>query len=304
MRILVSVVIPLYNEEDNIIPLYEELMKYLRKYDYEIIFVDDGSSDGSLLKLKSIKNKDVKFISLARNFGHQIALKAGLDYSKGDVVISMDADLQHPPRLIDEFISEWQKGFDIVYSKRIDNKKESFFKKATSKMFYRVLNSISYIKLENGSADFRLLSRRTVDIVKSMDKDALFIRGVISWIGFDSKCIEYVSSERKHGSSKYNLRKMIELAVNGILNFTLNPFKFLNIIGFLMIILGVIYFMYILYVKLFTLDVIDGWASMMIVMLLFNGFIILSLGVIGNYIGRLFIDSKARPLYLIKEKNE
>jgi glycosyltransferase involved in cell wall biosynthesis len=305
---LLSIVVPVYNEEGNIVPFFKELEKAIpSKYNVEYIFVDDGSTDSTLTKIKQVKakHKQVKYISFTRNFGHQYALKAGLDHAKGDAVISLDGDFQHPPKLIPELLRQWETGkYKIVFTRRIDTVTTSYLKQATSKLFYQFINAMSEIKIDVGSADFRLLDREVVKVITSSQEAALFLRGLVSWTGFSSHAIDYVPDSRVWGSSKYTYSKMLHLAMDAITSFSIIPLRFATIIGFFMSLFSGIYGLYAVIVFLTHREsVIIGWPSVIISVLFIGGLQLLILGIVGEYVGKIFLETKKRPLYIVQEKN-
>ena len=302
---LISIVIPAFNEEQNIIALYNELISVLQKisFRYEIIFVDDGSRDNTFNEIKKIAEKDkcVSGISLSRNFGHQIAIMAGLQQSKGDLVIMMDADLQHPPEIIPLLIEEQLKGFDIVNTKRIDAAGTGIAKKATSKLFYSLMNKLSDVRIEPAAADFRLMTRKAVDAFLQLEESDRFTRGLISWMGFKQTVVEYKASERFAGKSKYTIKKMFRFGIDGITSFSAKPLRISFYIGLFVFIIGLIYSAYAI-VKFILNETVPGWTSMLVSVLIIGGIQLLSIGIIGEYIARIFNEAKGRPLYFIKEK--
>jgi len=302
---MISVVIPAYNEEGNIEVLYEKLVAVLKNYSpYEIIFVDDGSDDSTLTKVKQIAraDKSVKYISLSRNFGHQNALRAGLDHAHGDCVISMDADLQHPPVLIPKMISRWQNGYDIVLTRRSDIETKSFLKKWSSKLFYWFMNKLSGLDIESGAADFRLLDKRVVQIIRNVDETNLFLRGFVNWVGFKRCFLEYVPNQRFSGTTKYSYKKMISLAVQGITSFSVTPLHFLALFGCIISIFSGLYAIYALFMYFFTDMVTPGWTSVIASVLFIGGIQLIALGIVAEYVGKIFIEQKRRPNYIVKEK--
>lgn len=306
-KLLISVVVPVHNEEGNIIVLADAIINVLeRSFDYELIFIDDGSDDGTLevLKKQHKKNNRIKFISFSRNFGHQSALRAGLDYTTGDCVISMDGDMQHPPELIPKLIKKWQEGYDIVYTVRKDDPYTSYSKRKTASIFYWLMNKFSDIEIKKGVADFRLLDRNVVEVMKIIKENDLFIRGAISWLGFRQYGIEYMPKKRSWGETKYSPGKMIRLALSGITSFSVRPLHISTMLGFSLATMAFFYGMYAIYVRLFTNNSISGWASILTVILFIGGVQMVMIGILGEYIGRLFIESKKRPNYIIKEKSE
>ena len=300
----VSVIIPCYNESEGLNLFFNELTNYLpEKYVYEIIFVNDGSNDETLEIIKEIKksNPTVHYISFSRNFGHQNALKAGFDLASGDCAICLDADLQHPPELIPQLIEKWEEGYESVVTKRSDHDSISGFKRTTSKMFYRLTNRLSDIKLENGVADFRLLDRKILDALKNFSEDQIFLRAVIQWLGFKQITIPYKAGERIAGDSKYTLKKMFSFALSGITAFSVKPLRFSIYLGLIFALFSFIYGIYALVVFLFTDNALPGWTSILMSVLLIGGLNLLMLGIIGEYLGKLFIENKKRPNYIISE---
>lgn len=300
----ISVVIPAYNEAENIEPLLKRLLPVLSKYsDYEVVFVDDGSKDDTLKRLESIhqQNKKINYISFSRNFGHQYALRAGLDYASGDCVVSMDGDLQHPPELIDDMVKEWQEGFDIVYTVRKDTQSISLFKKVTSNLFYKIFSFFSGLKLPQGTADFRLMDKKVCSVFSSLKENNLFLRGMVFWIGFKQKAIPYTAEKRFAGKSSYTLKKMFAFALLGATSFSVKPLRLAIYLGLLIALCGGFFTAYVLYQKLFSGSVITGWASLMSVMLILGGVQLFMMGIIGEYIGMIFMETKKRPKYIVQK---
>lgn len=299
----VSVVVPAYNEAENIFQLLKRLEPVLLKYhDYEVIFVDDGSSDNTLEILEKChkENKKINYISFSKNFGHQYALRAGIDYATGDCIVSMDADLQHPPELIDEMINHWQEGYDVVYTVRKDTVDATVFKKITSKLFYKVFTFFSGLKLPKGAADFRLLDKKAADVIRKMTENNLFMRGMVFWMGFKQKAIEYTAEKRFAGKSSYTLKKMVTLALLGATSFSVKPLRFAIYLGLFIAFCGGLFSAYVLYLRLFGGAVITGWASLMSVVLILGGVQLFMMGIIGEYIGMIFMETKNRPNYIVK----
>jgi dolichol-phosphate mannosyltransferase len=301
---VLSIVVPLFNEEPNLIPLYEKLTKITNTIsnNYEIIFVDDGSTDTSFSIIKKISSDDkhVKGISLSRNFGHQAALTAGLESAKGKTVAMMDADLQHPPELIKEMYKLYLQGFDVVNTRRMETKVNGYFKSISSRWFYKFLNTLSDFPIEPSSADFRLVSAKALEAFLQMRERNRFTRGMVNWVGFKQTYLSYTASERNAGSSKYTLKKMLSLGLNGITAFSSKPLRMAFYAGLLIFLFGIIYAIYAI-VEYFSGKTIPGWTSILLSVLIIGGFQLLSLGIIGEYIARIFNEVKARPLYLIKE---
>ena len=307
MKKKIAIVIPSYNEEGNIDIMVSSLHKVMQTvpYLYEILFVDDGSSDGTLAKLKSISEVDDKvfFLELSRNFGHQNALKAGVDLVKANAVITMDGDMQHPPELIPELVKKWEEGYDVVYTKREEDKNLPFFKKKTSQGFYKLMNTLSEVEFEPGTADFRLLDERVVAVFSNFSENELFIRGLVSWLGFKQFAIDYKPAERFSGKSKYTVGKMMRFAVQGITSFSIRPLYFAIILGFVLSLLAFIFYIGYLVYSIYFGHVISGWASVICTIVFFGGLNLIVLGIVGMYVGKLFMQSKQRPNYLIRTTN-
>jgi glycosyltransferase involved in cell wall biosynthesis len=302
----ISFVIPAHNEEGNLDPLTDQLLSIIDKnVQYEIIFVDDGSTDNTLPAIKNLqsKNQQIHYISLSRNFGHQNALKSGIDHSSGDCVISMDADLQHPVNLISEMIQLWQKGNDIVYTIRKDHKTVSLLKRLSSRFFYKLINLFSEITLEPGAADFRLIDRSVADVIRNNHEYNLFIRGYISWLGFKTARILYSADDRLSGKTKYSFKKMMSFAIDGLTSFSIKPLRIAIFLGAFISFLAFLYALYAIYIYAFTDKVMPGWTSLLVSVLFLGGLQLLFLGFIGEYIGRIFIQTKNRPSYVIRESD-
>lgn len=300
----ISVVVPAYNESENISPLLERLLPVLQKYsDYEVIFVDDGSQDNSLELLEKWhkENDKIHYISFSRNFGHQYALRAGIEYATGDCVISMDGDLQHPPELLAEMIENWQQGYDVVYTIRRDTEDAGWVKKITSALFYRIFSFFSGLKLPEGTADFRLLDKKAADVLASMQEGNLFLRGMVFWMGFKQKAIPYKAEKRFKGKSSYTLSKMVALAILGATSFSVKPLRVAIYLGLFIALFGGFFTAYVLYQKLFGGSVITGWASLMSVVLILGGVQLFMMGIIGEYIGMIFMETKRRPKYIVQK---
>ncbi|MDN3955573.1 glycosyltransferase family 2 protein [Sporolactobacillus laevolacticus] len=300
-----SVVVPVYNEEKVIYESYKRLKTVMdRTYErYELLFVNDGSRDRTSEMLNYISKGDtnVKVIEFSRNFGHQIAITAGMDYASGQAVVVIDADLQDPPELILKMIEKWQEGYDVVYGKRVERKGETFFKKMTASLFYRTLRMSTEIDIPLDTGDFRLIDRRVCEEMKRIPEKNRFIRGLVSWVGFKQTAIEYIRDERFAGETKYPLKKMLKLSVDGLTSFSYKPLKLATYGGALLSIAGFAYMIIALALKLFTSSTVPGWTSLIVIQLLFSGFTLFILGVIGEYIGRIYDETKDRPLYIVKE---
>jgi glycosyltransferase involved in cell wall biosynthesis len=302
----ISFVIPVWNEENNIPILYQELIAVLATipYSYELIFVDDGSTDESLEKIKALasKNAHVFYVELSRNFGHQYAIKAGLDLSDGDCVITMDSDLQHPPDVLFRLIEKWEQGYDVVYTRRNEDKRLSWVKRKTSTFFYALLNTLSDIELENGTADFRLMSRIVLNAFMHLNENELFLRGLVKWAGFRQTAVDYDPRERFSGDSKYNFRKMLSFAVRGITSFSVKPLKLIAYVGMILFLISLFLVPYAL-ISYFLGYAVEGWTSLIILIIFFSSLQLRMLGIIGLYVSKIAIQSKQRPLYFIRETN-
>jgi polyisoprenyl-phosphate glycosyltransferase len=299
----ISLVVPLYNEENNIDEFIKQVANSLYNTSYKILFIDDGSTDETKSKIKKLseENTYINYISFSKNFGHQTALKAGLDHADGDCVISLDGDLQHPPELIPDMLKEWNAGNDIVYTKRKDDKNLSYFKRKSSQIFYSLMNRLTDLELENGSADFRLLDRKVVDYIKQFNEVNLFLRGLIKWIGFSSKCIEYEQKERFSGETKYTFKKMFKFAIDGITSFSIKPLRMITSFGLFLSICSFLYIVYAIINYFVFKNAVSGWTSIIICILFLGGVQLIVLGIIGEYIGKIYIQSKHRPLYILEE---
>lgn len=302
-----SVIIPIYNEEGNISLLYERLCKSLEffKGSREFVFINDGSKDNSIFMIQELSKTDseVKYINLSRNFGHQIAVTAGLEHCNGERIAIIDADLQDPPELILDMNQKMDEGFDVVYAKRKKRANESLFKLFTAKMFYRLLAKITSVAIPVDTGDFRIFSRRVLEVVKSMPEQNKFLRGQIAWIGFQQTFIEYDRDERHAGVTGYPFKKMLKFALDGITSFSEFPLKLATISGFVVSFFSFFLILYSLYSRFITQDYEPGWTSIMISVLFIGGIQLFCIGIIGEYIGRIATDSRKRPLYIIDKKN-
>ncbi|SMD01708.1 glycosyltransferase family 2 protein [Sporomusa malonica] len=302
----ISIVVPVYNEQENVAVFYQEVCKHMepKGYPFELIFVDDGSTDETVLILNKLTQQDtrVRAIILARNFGHQLALSCGLDHAHGDAVITMDGDMQHPPEMLPILINRWEDGFEVVQTIRKDTQGVSWFKRFTSKIFYRIINSVSNINMAEGGSDFRLLDRKAVDTFKSFKEKARFIRGIIGAMGYRQTQIEFVAPQRFAGKSKFSLRKMLNFALDGITAYSRLPLRLAFYMGILSGLLSLVLTIDVVYTKLFTADAVPGWATIAASVLLLGGLQLVGLGIIGEYIGRIFEEVKERPLYWVREE--
>lgn len=303
-RKLISVVVPMYYEEEVAKECYKRLQETMNisEYDYELIFVNDGSKDKTeeILTEIACSNKNVKVINFSRNFGHQAAVSAGIDNAKGDAVVLIDADLQDPPELILDMIKTWEKGYDVVYAKRKKRKGETWFKLITAKYFYRFLNHMSEVDIPKDTGDFRLMDRKVVEAFKCLTERNRFIRGLVSWLGFNQTYLEYQRNERFAGKTKYPLKKMLKFASDGIIAFSTKPLKFVSKLGFLTTVLSFILLVYSIVIKIVDPKTAVGWSSLMVAITFFSGIQLLSLGIVGEYVARIYDESKNRPLYIIK----
>lgn len=301
----ISVVVPMYYEEEVVNECYTRLnnvFKELKKYDYEFIFVNDGSRDRTLELLEKIAmdDKKVKIISFSRNFGHQCAVTAGLKFTTGDAVIIIDADMQDPPELIKEMIDLWEAGNEVIYAKRKARRGESRFKLFTAKMFYRVLDGLSDVKIPQDTGDFRLADKKVINVINDLPEHNKFLRGLFSWVGYRQIPIEYERKERFAGKTKYPLKKMIKLAIDGIISFSNKPLKILGVIGIFSIIISFGILIYSLISYLFKLNNLTaGWTSLMVTITFFSGVQLLSIWLMSEYISRIYDESKGRPQYII-----
>lgn len=302
---LLSVVVPCYNEEEVIPITHNRLIFVLEEItpQFELIYIDDGSQDETPNHLRQLQQHDqrVKVVFLSRNFGHQMAITAGLDHVSGDAVVLIDADLQDPPEVIKEMVNRWHEGYDVVYGVRTDRQGETPFKLWSAKAFYRMMNRLSDVPIPLDTGDFRLMDRRVVEALKIMPERDRFLRGMVSWVGFRQVAVSYQRSPRIAGVSKYPLFKMIRFAADGILSFSLVPLRIAIWVGLLTVALSFLGILYALFVRLFTLSWVPGWTISFIAILFIGGIQLIFLGVIGEYIGRIYREDKRRPLYLVRE---
>lgn len=303
----ISAIVPSYNEEKNVPLIYKRLTDTLSQISdkYEIIFVNDCSKDSTLSVIKQISEKDshVKYISFSRNFGHQIAVSAGLDMCKGKAVVIIDGDLQDPPELILEMYKKYQEGYKVVYAKRKTREGETWFKKATAKLFYRFLAAMTSIEIPVDVGDFRLIDKVIVNHLRNMPEKSKYIRGQISWIGYKQTFVEYHRDARLYGKTNYPLKKMLRLAFDGITAFSDKPLKMASAIGIISAILSLLAIIYAL-ISYFIFDsAVSGWTSLIISVLFIGGVQLITIGIIGEYIARINNDVRNRPLYIIEEEN-
>lgn len=304
-RIRYSIVVPMYNEEEVIAETYKRLSEVMQRQPetYELVFVNDGSRDRTTSIVREIAAQDsaLRLIDFSRNFGHQVAISAGMDYAVGDAVVVIDADLQDPPEVILQMIDKWKEGYDVVYGKRLKRKGETFFKKITAKVFYRVLRSMTTVDMPVDAGDFRLIDRKVCDVLRSLKEKNRYVRGLVSWVGFKQASVEYVREERFAGETKYPLKKMIRFALDGITSFSNKPLKLATYLGLVVSAGSFIYLVIVILQKLFTDNAQIGWTSTVAIVLFFNGLMLMLMGVIGEYIGRIYEETKERPLYIVRE---
>ena len=302
---LVSIVVPVFNEEDNIDNFYKEVCSVMSvlPYDFEVIFVDDGSTDATPLILDRLAGADnkVRALILARNFGHQIALSCGLDHADGDAIITMDGDMQHPPAMIPLLLEKWQEGFQVVQTIRKATEGASWFKNITSKLFYKILNAMANgVRISEGGSDFRLLDRAVVRSFRLFRERARFIRGMISAIGYRQTYVEFTAPPRFAGVSKFSLKKMLHFALDGITAYSKMPLRIAFYIGLFCGFVSIVLTLHVLYIKLFTGDAVPGWATISASILFLGGLQLAGIGIIGEYVGRIFEEVKQRPLYWLR----
>lgn len=299
----ISIVVPVFNEEKNLHEFHKRITAVMEQepYDYNIIFVDDGSRDSSAVILNELSKADehVEAYLLSRNYGHQMALTCGLDNADGDAVITMDGDLQHPPELLPEMLRLWENGHEIVQTKRMATEDAGFFKNITSSVYYKVINALSEVEITPGGSDFRLMDRIAVDAFKLYRERARFIRGLVNTLGFRVIVLEFVAPPRFAGHSKFNLHKMLHFALDGITAFSNLPLRWAFYIGIVFGLCSIMLLGHVFYVKYLTDDAVPGWATMTVSVLFLGGIQLVGIGILGEYIGRIFEEIKHRPLYLI-----
>ena len=308
MKKKLSIVVPSYNEEKNISALIAELVKTLgtTAYDFEFIFVDDGSKDNTIqeIKTQAAMHKYVYYIELSKNFGKDYALKAGIDLAEGDAVITMDADLQHPPAMLPKMLQLWEEGYDIVYTYREDsNPHAKGYQKMASKLFYKGINALSDIKLENGISDFRILDKKVVEELKQIDEYEIFFRGMVKWVGFRQIGVPYVPSQRHTGEANYSFLSLAKLAIGSIMAFSIRPLYIATGLGLFFSVASLLYIPYVLISYFTGYDALSGWASLIATVAFFGGLQLLVLGIIGMYLGKIFLQTKHRPSYIVRSTN-
>lgn len=301
----ISVVVPAYNEEEVLPELHRRLQAVLSQLttNYEIVYVNDGSRDRTLEIMRELKEADshVGYVNLSRNFGKEIAMTAGLDLARGDAVVVIDADMQDPPELIPKLLEGWKEGFDVVYARRVSRAGETWLKKATARAFYRIIQRIGPVSIPEDVGDFRLMSRRAVDALKQIRERHRFMKGLFAWIGFPQKAIDYQRDARFAGVTKWNYWKLWNFAIEGITSFSIAPLKISTYAGLLVAALAFIYAIWVIYKTLIFGDPVQGYPSLMVVVLFLGGVQLVGIGLLGEYLGRMFVETKYRPLYLLDE---
>ena len=304
----ITILVPAYNEEEALPFLYErvsKIMDEMKNYEFELLFVNDGSKDNTLNEIKELRKKDkrISYVDFSRNFGKEIGMIAGLDYATGDCVIIMDADLQDPPELIPQMVELWEQGYDDVYAQRKSRAGETWLKKFTSKMYYKVLQSLTKVEIQKDTGDFRLLDRRCVNALKRLRETDRNSKSMFSWIGYKKKAIMYDRDARVAGKTKWNYKKLVNLAIDGITSFTTSPLRISTYLAIPTFLALFIYFIYVI-IKCIRLSVaVQAYQAIILLVLFFSGVQILLFGIIGEYLGRIFNASKNRPLYLVNEYN-
>jgi dolichol-phosphate mannosyltransferase len=308
MRTVYSIVAPIYNEIDNLPILYQRVKEVMDSSGepWELLLVDDGSTDGSTDKIRELAGMDerVRPVIFARNFGHQIAVTAGLDYACGDAVVIIDADLQDPPEVILELAEKWREGYDVVYAVRAEREGESWFKKFTASLFYRIILRITDVKIPLDTGDFRLIDRKVVNVIKTMRERHRFLRGMAAWVGFKQIGVEYKRAARHTGVTKYPFRKMLRLALNAVTSFSYFPLQVATYIGFVAAGIAILAIPVVVYMRMTGSQAFFGQATTLISVLFLGGVQLISLGILGEYIGRLYDEAKGRPLYIVREAPE
>lgn len=304
---MISVILPIYNEENNIMPMYNRLVTSLEETaeDFELLYINDGSRDQSLQLIAQLAAKDnrVKYLSFSRNFGHQIAISAGVDYCQGNSVVFIDADGQDPPELIPEMHKKLKEGFEVIYARRTARKGESAMKLLTAKWFYRILGSITQIDIPMDTGDFRMIGQRAIQVLRHMPEQNKFFRGQIAWMGFRQTHIDYERDERLSGKTGYSYAKMIRFALDGITGFSDVPLKLATIGGFFCAGIGFLLILYTLYARYVTQVYQPGWASLMVTIVFLGGIQLIGIGIIGEYISRINHNVRRRPLYIVEQSN-
>ncbi len=305
---VVSVVVPLFNEAGNVFPLLDRITSIVDALgvSYEIVLVNDGSRDTTVAEIRTVmaRQNNIVLIDLSRNFGHQLAATAGIEIARGDAVVLMDGDLQDPPELIAEFFAKWRDGYDVVYAVRRTRKGESAFKLLTARIFYRIIKRLTNVAIPVDTGDFRLMSRRVVTALNESPERHRFLRGMVSWVGFNQIGVEYDRDERNAGVTKYPFSKMFRFAIDGITSFSDVPLRFVSYFGFISSLVAFLYAILVIVFKLFSLNppaYTKGWASTIVAIMFLGGVQLIGLGILGEYVGRIYEQVKGRPLYLVRE---
>lgn len=307
---VLSVVVPLFNEEGNVAPLVARIVQIVERLPgaptYELLLVNDGSRDGTLdaVRAELRARPHIVLVNLSRNFGHQLAATAGIELAQGEAVVLMDGDLQDPPELIAEFVQKWREGNDVVYAVRRTRKGESFFKLVTARLFYRGIKRLTNVDIPVDTGDFRLMSRRVVNALKRVPERHRFLRGLVSWVGYNQAGVEYDRDERHSGVTKYPVSKMFRFAIDGVTSFSDVPLRFASYLGFLSSTIALVYALIVIGSKLFSIvppAYTKGWASTIVAIMFLGGVQLITLGILGEYIGRIYDEVKGRPLYLIRD---
>lgn len=301
-----SIIIPVFNEENVLPETYRRLKQIMGRSGgkYEFLFVDDGSKDASAQIIKELSKKDptVRFIRFSKNFGQQAAMSAGLDFASGKAIVFIDADLQDPPETILEMMEKWKEGYEVVYGKRIERKGESFFKKMTAVLFYRILRRLTREEIPADVGDFRLIDRKVGDVLRGLRENNRYMRGLMSWVGFNQVEVEYVREERWAGVTKYSFRKMLKLSLDAMTSFSYKPLKLASYMGIILTVFSFFYLIVLLSFKWLTTKIVSGVFILLGITFFFDGIILMALGIIGEYIARTHEESKQRPLYIVAEK--
>ena len=302
---LLSIIIPVLNEQNNIKPLLQRLLPIIKNYKYEVIFIDDGSTDktNSEIKKYTSKNSNIKLISFYRNFGHQMALSCGYSKASGDCIISMDSDLQDPPEIIQQMINKWKSGSLVVYAKRKTRNVDNLFKRISASFFYNLMNFLSDVPIPKDVGDFRLLDRKIVDYLNSLPEQSKFLRGLVAWGGFTASFVSFDRGKRNSGETHYSFGKMVNFALDGIISFSVKPLRLATFFGFLAAFIGFLGMLYAIIGKFyFPEDLVSGWAAIFVGLMFLGGVQLITIGIIGEYIGKIFTQIQNRPNYTIKER--
>ena len=301
---LISVVVPCYNEAENIPLLAGRIERVLQRMRYELLLVDDGSEDATASVVRRLAGRDerIRYLTLSRNFGHQAALKAGIDHARGDVVVTMDADLQHPPEKIPEMLALWGQGYEVVTARREDDKRRGLIKRLTATLYYGLLNWLTAERIPGGVADFRLFDRRVAGVIRRMPEGDLYLRGLFAWVGFRQTTVSYREEARHSGGTKYGAGKMMRLAASGITSFSVRPLRLSLAVGVFVALLAFVYGVYAV-VMLVRGETVTGWTSVIASILFLSGIQLIVLGILGEYLGKLFLEQKRRPVYIVSESN-